>query len=171
MNVTTALHGLLKIGRISSESICGSLNADTSLFDPSDGVSVVRPEVDQEGYWVGSPYPLSDGEKVYLYYRYRDPRRRGWKAVVAESDNGEDFTPVVKIDRIEVGAISLEGGALVKERGDYVLYLSFNDCEDRRWKIKAIKARNISFLNGSPGPRVHRFPLKPRNIPIVHYLG
>jgi hypothetical protein len=147
LGVTQAVHGLLKIGRAVANR--DQLKYDSSLFDQSNGSSVVRPDIDQEGYWQGAPYPLSDGREIYLYYRSRDPNRRGWKATIAKTEDGINISPVVSFTKQDISATSIEGGAIEKTGEEYVLYLSYLDSNDGRWKIQSTSSSTVSRLGES----------------------
>ena len=117
------------------------------LFSPSENTELLAPEVDEEGYWVGGPSPFYDEEtdEVYVYYRLRDPYRRGWKAVIAVLKDGE-LEEVASFYSEELSAHSLEGGALNREDGEYVLYISYHEKSSGLWKIDKFTANKIESL-------------------------
>ena len=68
------------------------------LFDPSEGVTVMEPPGEGQGYWVGGCSAIYDPnvEKFYLYYRVRKPiaEGRGGQCHIAESSDGVSFTNI-----------------------------------------------------------------------------
>ena len=66
-------------------------------FDPAQGETVVEPEGEGPGNWVGAPSAIYDAEtsRFYLYYRVRKPRPvRGGECYIAESDDGLTFRAI-----------------------------------------------------------------------------
>ena len=81
----------------------------------SDAEVVLAPDDPGPGAWAGGPSAqLVDGT-WWLAYRLRRPvgEGRGFANVVARSDDGVRFTPVVELGKDAFGAESLERPALV----------------------------------------------------------
>ncbi|QKQ98925.1 hypothetical protein GKQ38_05420 [Candidatus Nanohaloarchaea archaeon] len=121
---------------------------ESPLFDPLENTSLLTPDVDGEGYWVGGPSPFYDEEKdeLYIYYRLRDPYRRGWKSVIAKTQDGEELEEVKELTAEEFEAHSLEGGALQKKDGEYILYISYHEKSSGQWKIDRTKSDTVEGL-------------------------
>ncbi len=82
----------------------------------ADAEVVLAPEDPRPGSWAGGPSAqLVDGT-WWLAYRLRRPvgEGRGFANVVARSDDGVRFTPVVALGKDAFGAESLERPALVR---------------------------------------------------------
>lgn len=119
----------------------------TPVFDPLQNKALISPEKDQEGYWIGGPSLLKDGEEILLYYRLRDPYRRGWKSVIARTQDGEKFEEINSFTAEEFNSHSLEGGALQKKDGKYTLYISYHEKSTGQWKIDRIKSDTVEGLS------------------------
>lgn len=135
------------VGRKIYSTLFSQPDSFNPLFSPSENTELLTPDVDEEGYWVGGPSPFYDEEsdEVYLYYRLRDPYRRGWKAVIARLE-GEELEEVASFYSEDFSAHSLEGGALHKEDGEYILYISYHEKSSGLWKIDRIAAEDIEGL-------------------------
>lgn len=122
------------------------------LFDPEDGVCLVAPPGNGQGYWAGAPGIFWDQDtgEFFLAYRLREPRGpedrgRGYEVRVAESRDGVTFKDVFVISKQELNSPSLERAAIFKDAaGEYRLLFSYVDPSDRRWRIDAIGARHPS---------------------------
>lgn len=121
----------------------------TPIFYPLKNKDLISPETDEEGYWIGGPSVLKDGDEIYVYYRLRDPYRRGWKSVIAKTEDGENLEKINKITAEEFEAHSLEGGALQKKDGKYILYISYHEKSSGQWKIDRIKSDTVEGLESS----------------------
>jgi hypothetical protein len=77
---------------------------------PGRGPSVVAvaPPCFEHGCWAGAPSAVLADGATWLAYRLRDVRRRGAQVVVARSDDGERFQPIVVLDKDRFAAESLE---------------------------------------------------------------
>lgn len=116
-----------------------------SPFDPTAGSIVFAPERNEEGYWVGCPGILHDGEQFWLTYRQRRPRgaeaERGWRCAVARSKDGLHFEDVWQVHKDQLNTPSMERFCLLpKPGGGYRLYISYVDPADNRWRIDALEA-------------------------------
>jgi len=122
---------------------------DVTLIDAEAGTTVVRPERDTYRCWAGAPAILTIDAVFYLYYRLRDGSNRGYKAVVSKSDDGRNFTPVVVIDKADLGAKSIEGAELVKSDGKFRLLLSFQEESTGQWIVSVAEAERLELLTFS----------------------
>ncbi|NHC13106.1 hypothetical protein [Motilibacter deserti] len=114
-------------------------------FDPLEGTLVRGPERDEPGYWAGCPGVLHEDGRFWLTYRERRPRgaapERGWRCAVAASSDGVRFTDVWSVHKDELGTSSMERFCLTRRPGGgYVLYVSYVDPADNRWRIDAVEA-------------------------------
>jgi hypothetical protein len=114
-------------------------------FDPMAGDLVLAPERNEDGYWVGCPGVLHDGEHVWLTYRQRRPRgaemERGWRCAVAKSRDGLHFEDLWDVRKDALNTPSMERFCLLpKPGGGYRLYISYVDPADNRWRIDAAEA-------------------------------
>lgn len=120
-------------------------------FDPEDGTTVLEPGGLGKGYWTGCPSALyePDRRRFLLTYRRRNPRgsqrQRGFECAVASSEDGVVFTDIWSVNKEELDSDSLERFSLHRAPdGDYLLYLSYLDPDDGRWRIDVIKATDPS---------------------------
>jgi hypothetical protein len=118
-------------------------------FDPEAGETVLLPEAEGRGYWVGAPSVVSDDERgrVLLSYRRRRPRdgspdERGHTAAIAEStDGGRTFSDIWALTKHQVGTSSLERFCLRPGDGGWLLYTSWEDPPSSgRWRIDVMRA-------------------------------
>lgn len=137
------------------------------LFDPVKGNVVREPLASGEGHWVGAPGVFSDEEAIYLTYRYRQPRDqgRGVESRIARSVDGVHFEDIWHVPQSALETSSVERFALDKTPEGYVLYLSFVDPVDNRWRTdRVIAPRPDQF-------RVHQreplFTAAPLNVAAV----
>src|SRR4051794_6601090 len=84
--------------------------AGPALPTLADSVVVVPPPDNRPGSWAGAPSAVLADGRVYLAYRLRRPigAGRGYRNVVAVSDDGVHFREVCHVDRERFGAESLE---------------------------------------------------------------
>lgn len=124
-------------------------------FDPESASVVLEPEDAGGGTWIGCPGVLyePDKKRFLLTYRQRRPRgdpatERGWRCAVAVSDDGLHFRDLWAVEKHELGAPSMERFCLLP-RGDggYLLYLSYVDPADNRWRIDMIEADDPSAFD------------------------
>jgi hypothetical protein len=115
-------------------------------FDPADGITVLAPEAPGAGYWVGCPSILFDPrrETVLLTYRRRRPRGaaadRGYECCLAESTDGVSFRDLWTVDKEALRTTSMERFNLHRDPdGRYLLYLSYEDPGDGRWRIDVLE--------------------------------
>src|SRR6185295_19023982 len=104
-------------------------------FDPTDGITVITPPGKGPGYWAGAPSAAYDGleRRFLLCYRLRRPPNegRGYRCVVAASDDGVRFEPVWNLASHDWGTPSLERCALLADpEGGWRLYVSSVDPRD-----------------------------------------
>ncbi|MCD0448947.1 hypothetical protein LO762_07055 [Actinocorallia sp. API 0066] len=120
--------------------------SDIPVFDPEAGVTVLAPERDEPGYWVGCASVLQDEGRYLMTYRRRRPRgeagtERGWRCAIAASHDGVSFDDVWTLDKTALGTPSMERFSLHRRTdGRYQLYLSYVDPSDNRWRIDVVEA-------------------------------
>ena len=110
---------------------------------------VLAPEDPRRGAWVGGPSAQLVGGTWWLAYRLRRPigEGRGYANVVARSDDGVHFTPVVQRRREEFGAESLERPALVHTPdGRWRLYVSCATPGTKHWRVDLLEAATVEEL-------------------------
>ncbi|MGY1639073.1 hypothetical protein ACI78V_20700 [Geodermatophilus sp. SYSU D00742] len=115
----------------------------------ADAEVVLAPEDPRPGSWAGGPSAqLVDGT-WWLAYRLRRPvgEGRGFANVVARSDDGVRFTPVVAVGKDAFGAESLERPALVHTPGGrWRLYVSCATPGTRHWRVDLLDAGTVEEL-------------------------
>jgi hypothetical protein len=95
------------------------------------------------GNWAGAASVVLVDGTFWLAYRVRRPLDdgRGVAVVVAESADGEAFTPVAEVRRDTFGAESLERPALVRRPdGGWRLYVSCATPGSKHWWVEAVDA-------------------------------
>ncbi|MFE4423407.1 hypothetical protein [Streptomyces sp. NPDC056817] len=119
---------------------------DSPGFDPLDSQLIREPERAEPGYWVGCPSVLHEADRgrYLMTYRQRRPRGveldRGWRCVIAESTDGVTFTDIWSVERSELDSPSMERFSLLRDGDSYLLYLSYVDPADNRWRIDVVSA-------------------------------
>ena len=121
-----------------------------TLFDPETAHVVLEPLEAGNGHWVGAPCVLylPDEEAFYLYYRRRRPRGggsdRGFACSIARSGDGKHFADVWSAPKHAFGnSPSVEKSSLVRDTdGRFLLFVSFVDSADNRWRIDMLEADN-----------------------------
>jgi hypothetical protein len=115
----------------------------------SDAEVVVAPDDPRPGAWAGGPSAqLVDGT-WWLAYRLRRPvgEGRGFANVVARSDDGVRFTPVVELGKDTFGAESLERPALVHTPdGRWRIYVSCATPGSKHWRVDLLEAGSVDEL-------------------------
>lgn len=124
--------------------------ADGLGFDPAAGETVLTPDREGPGHWVGAPSVVADpeSERVLMAYRRRRPRdgspqERGYAvAIGASGDGGRSFAPIWEVSKDEVGTSSLERFCLRPgPSGDWLLYTSWEaPPSSGRWQIGVVSA-------------------------------
>lgn len=122
-------------------------SGEITAFDPEAAITVMEPEAADEGYWVGCPSVLyePDRERFLMTYRQRRPRghpdgERGWRCAVATSPDGVSFSDVWSVTKDELGSASMERFCLLPKPDGYLLYLSYVDPVDNRWRVDVCEA-------------------------------
>ena len=115
----------------------------------ADAEVVLAPDDPRPGAWAGGPSAqLVDGV-WWLAYRLRRPvgEGRGFGNVVARSDDGVRFTPVVELGKDAFGAESLERPALVHTpEGRWRLYVSCATPGTKHWRVDLLEADRVEDL-------------------------
>ncbi len=129
-------------------------------FDPKNGQTILEPEAKGAGYWIGAPFVYYDTDlkKFFLYVRTRNPRpkvgkvhsldvRRGYKCQILESEDGINYKSIWEMKKNQINARSMEGAALIKIKGRFHIFLSYEtDTKIPRWKIfKAVANHPSEF--------------------------
>ena len=111
---------------------------------PADGETIIAPPGQGTGFWAGAPSVLYDNEssRFYLYYRIRRQRPiRGGECFIAESDDGLTFQTIWAATKEDFDSASVERFSLTKALdGKWLLYPSYVDSADSRWRIDIIEA-------------------------------
>jgi hypothetical protein len=114
------------------------------LFDPAQGETIIPPAGEGAGYWAGAPSVLYDRDtaRFYLSYRLRKPRPvRGGECYIAESRDGLSFHTIWGSTKEAFDSPSVERFSLTRGRnGKWLLYPSYVDPADNRWRIDMIVA-------------------------------
>ncbi|MEU8818316.1 hypothetical protein [Actinoplanes sp. NPDC048796] len=114
-----------------------------------DSTVVVEPPGEEPGAWAGAPSSIVVGGRFYLAYRLRLPigEGRGIANVVAASDDGITFTPVVEVTKEQFGAESLERPAIVHTPdGRWRLYVSAATPGTKHWRVELLEAGTLAGL-------------------------
>lgn len=115
---------------------------------PDSATVVVEPPGAGPGHWVGAPSAArAEDGTFWLAYRLRRPLGvgRGYANVVARSDDGESFEPVLVLPREDFHCDSLERPALVPlGDGTWRLYLSCATPGSKHWRVDALDAAEPS---------------------------
>lgn len=120
-----------------------------TLFDPTCGVVIREPQSTGLGFWAGAPGVYDDQVTglVYLLYRIRRPRGvsndRGAELRLAVSRDGVNFDDIWNLRKEQLPSASIERCAFHRSPdGTFVLYVSYVDPADGRWRIDAIQSRH-----------------------------
>jgi hypothetical protein len=117
-----------------------------------DACVAVSPADQRPGSWAGAPSAIAVDGLIYLAYRMRRPigEGRGFRNVVAVSENGVDFAEVVSVERNQFGAASLERPALVlTPEGRWRLYVSCATENTKHWRVDVIEADTPDGLSSA----------------------
>lgn len=117
-------------------------------FDPAAGVVVRQPPTSGSGYWAGAPSAMYDPVDgwFYLVYRIRRPRGvepdRGGEIHIARGRDGIHFDTIWTGIKQQLNSASIERCALRRLDGNrWVLYISYVDPADGRWRTDLVEAR------------------------------
>jgi hypothetical protein len=104
------------------------------------------------GAWAGSPSVVRVDGEIFLAYRLRTAKQRGYAVEVARSADGVVFEPLVTISKDQMGAESLERPALaIAADGTWRLYLSCATPGTKHWRVELVEAAAPDALD--PGAR------------------
>lgn len=115
-------------------------------FDPTQGKVIREPIANEPGYWVGAPSVTFDDHsgETYLVYRIRRPRGvepdRGAEIRIARSKDGIHFDDIWTGTKDQLNTTSIERCTLVKIGNEWVLYVSYVDPIDQRWRTDLVRA-------------------------------
>jgi hypothetical protein len=98
------------------------------------------------GYWAGAPAAVLDGDTYVLAYRVRNGHDGNDANVVARSDDGVRFEPVVTLDESRFGALYVERPALVRTDDGWRLYVCCATPGSKAWWIGALDAPTLERL-------------------------
>ncbi|MEX5719621.1 hypothetical protein [Geodermatophilus maliterrae] len=115
----------------------------------ADAEVVVEPEDPRPGSWAGAPSALLVDGTWWLAHRLRRPvgEGRGFGNVVARSDDGVRFDPVLAVGKERFGAESLERPALVHTpEGRWRLYVSCATPGTKHWRVDLLEAATVAEL-------------------------
>ena len=119
------------------------------LPDQRQVVTLVTPPGAGAGFWAGAPSRASWRGVDLLTYRLRAPRpRRGYEVRVAQLD-GDRVTDLRAIAAAELSSPSLERACLVARDDELLLYLSYVDPSDGRWRIDVLGASDPARLDAT----------------------
>jgi hypothetical protein len=110
---------------------------------------VVAPSDRGPGSWAGGPSALQVEGRIYLAYRLRRPigEGRGFRNVVAVSDDGLHFEEIARVERDQFGADSLERPALIRTADDqWRLYVSCATKNTKHWRVDVLEASTPAGL-------------------------
>ncbi len=133
-------------------------------FDPDDGTTVLEPEGEGYGYWVGGHSVVFDPDekKFYLYYRVRHPlgKGRGGKCGIAESSDGVQFTRIWEATKEQFDAESIEVASLIRDpdTGRWRLYVSYQ-VQGGTWRVDLLEADSPAEFDAWS----HRTVMDPRD--------
>jgi hypothetical protein len=143
---------------------------DLELFGHQEERVGATPASRGPGWWAGAPSAYFDQQsgQVVLAWRERAPRdgsagQRGYRLVVAVSDDGLTFERVWSAEKSEIGTVSIERPCIRRARnGEWRLYTSWLDPSGERWEIALLRSRRLDGFSVSQhadgrdadGPRV-----------------
>lgn len=129
-----------------SRPAAASIEVSLTSFDGEQGITVRQPDQRGSHYWVGCPSIYHDDQTgdYYLTYRRRHPRgvhpERGYVNTLARSRDGIHFDDIWAVTKDQLGCSSMERTCLRRRDDGWVLYLSYVDPADNRWRIDAVTA-------------------------------
>ncbi len=115
-------------------------------FDATRGDVIRDPLSNEDGYWVGAPGATfePETEDFYLTYRIRRPRGvvpdRGAEIRIAKSKDGIHFDDIWSGTKDQLSTTSIERCALLKHDSKWILYISYVDPVDQRWRTDLVRA-------------------------------
>ena len=138
-------------------------------FDPDLGETIMEPESNRAGSWVGAPSVHNRDALTYLSYRRRRPRGegRGHATYLAVSEDGSSFTELWELGKEALGTSSIERCALADGGEGLLLYLSYVDPKDHRWCIDAVTSSTPEGLEKMVPKRVPTLRAAPLGLEAV----
>lgn len=141
----------------------------------SDAEVVLAPDDPRPGAWAGGPSAqLVDGT-WWLAYRLRRPvgAGRGFANVIARSDDGVRFTPVVQLGKDDFGAESLERPALVHTpEGRWRVYVSCATPGTKHWRVDLLEAPTVQDLaTATPRTVLPGSDAEAVKDPVIRHVG
>jgi hypothetical protein len=129
--------------------------SDFPLPGSADAVVAVPAPGAGPGFWAGAPSAAFDDDGgVLLAYRVRNGHDGNDETVVARSDDGERFEPVVTLDESHFGAMAVERPALIRTDGGWRLYVCCATPNSKHWWIGAVEGRELGELGTGETLRV-----------------
>jgi hypothetical protein len=120
--------------------------ASGQIFRPEEGMPVREPEADAPGHWAGAPGVCYDQDSGVFYLTYRRRRERGaasdrgYACFIARSTDGIRFDDVWSVRKEELRSASMERFCLRRRDDRWLLYVSYVDPADNRWRIDVTEA-------------------------------
>ena len=112
-------------------------------FDPERGSVFVAAPGEGRGNWAGAPGIWRESTDLFVTYRLRRPHPdRGFEMRVAAL-RGDRLETLARIAKADLDAESIERSALVHDRDEWRLYVSYVDATDRKWRIDALLASSV----------------------------
>ena len=136
---------------------------------------VVEPTDPRPGAWVGAPSAVHDDGTWWMAYRVREPvgEGRGIATVLARSDDGVAFEPVVGLGKDHFGeAESLERPCLVRDPGGgWRLYVSCATPGTKHWRVDLVESDTVEGLAGAaPATVLPGSPAQAVKDPVIRLL-
>lgn len=116
---------------------------------PGQADAVVVAEAPGRGpqFWAGAPAAVLDEDgTIVLAYRVRHGEGGGDEVVIARSDDGERFAPVLTLRPARFFAAMVERPALVRLGDGWRLFLSLATPGSRHWWVGALDAETLEEL-------------------------
>jgi hypothetical protein len=128
------------------EELIPSSSVSGQFFRPGEGIPVREPEADTPGHWAGAPGACYDPGTGLFYLTYRRRRQRGaasdrgYACFIARSTDGLTFDDIWSVRKEELRSASMERFCLRRRDDRWLLYVSYVDPADNRWRIDVTEA-------------------------------